>query len=165
MSMNSMHQLNPEMAEASYAKASAPVWALHHAQNKHYTIQENLENAGFTRFDLRDVMVGYIRGKGVGRRAAIEIGYSGPNPDMTHAVKTRLRNAGPHKIRALHELMKTNGEYNTVAMDVRRVPLFYTFERLLQLFFPDYIAIPIPHHIRNWVPAEDSFWSHWWKER
>jgi len=164
MSINSRHQNNPEMNGGSYAKASAPEWAMTHARNKHYVIQENLENAGFTRFDLRDVMVGYVRGKGVGRRGALEIGYA-QGPDTTVAIKTRLRNAGPHKMRRLHELMKTEGAYRAAGMDAQRVPLFYTFERLLQLFFTDYVAIPIPHHIRNWVPAEGSFWNHWWKER
>lgn len=153
------------MNGGSYAKASVPEWAVAHAKMKHYVIQENLENAGHTRFDLRDVMVGYIRGKGVGQRAAIEIGYSDMLTNTTTSVKARLRNAGPHKMRQLHELMKTTGAYKTTGMDAQRVPLFYTFERLLQLFFPDYTAIPIPHHIRNWVPTEGSFWNHWWKER
>lgn len=166
MSMNSLHQTNPEMNGGSYAKASAPEWAVAHAKMKHYVIRENLENAGYTRFDLRDVMVGYVRGIGVGRRAGLEIGYA-QGPRGILAIRTRLRNAGPHKMRQLHELMKAEGEgaYQTTNMDAQRVPLFYTFERLLQLFFQDYVAIPIPHHIRNWVPTEGSFWNHWWKER
>lgn len=164
MSMNSLHQTHPEMNGGSYAKASIPEWAMNHARNKRYVIEENLENAGFTRFDLRDVMVGYVRGKGVGRRASLEIGYA-PGPDMTQGIRTRLRNAGPHKMRQLHELMKAANAYRTVDMNVRRVPLFYTFERLLQLFFPDYVAIAIPHHIRNWVPENGTYWDHWWKDR
>lgn len=164
MSMNSLHQNHPEMNGGSYAKTSITEWAMEHANNQHYTIQENLENAGNTRFDLRDVMVGYIRGKGNGRRAAMKIGYTQGQYTPT-GIRTRLRNAGPHKIRRLHELMKADNAYKTVDMGVQRVPLFYTFERLLQLFFPDYVAIPIPHHIRNWVPTEGSYWAHWWKER
>lgn len=164
MSINSLHQLHPEMNGGSYAKASIPEWAITHARMKNYVIQENLENAGYTRFDLRDVMVGYVRGKGVGRRAGLEIGYA-QGPATTIAIRTRLRNAGPHKMRQLHELMKAEGAYRTTGMDAQRVPLFYTFERLLQVFFPDYVAITIPHHIRNWIPEEGSFWNHWWKER
>lgn len=165
MSINSNHQLHPEMNGGSYAKASIPAWAMQHANNIHYPIVENLENAGNTRFDLRDIMVGYIRGRGRGRRATIEIGYGDQLFNATTSVKIRLRNAGPHKMRELHELMKAENAYHTVDMHAPRVPLFYTFERLLQLFFPDYVAIPIPHHIRNWVPEEGSFWAHWWKAR
>ena len=163
MSVNSIHINNPTDTGASYATHSTIVKAIIKAKGNS-PINRNDDNAGFTAFDLRDVFTGYARARGQGNVAARIIGYANPENGASQAIRKRLRNAGPHKLRELHTLMKNNNMV-VPAATVGRIALFYTFERLLQLFFEDYEAVEIPQRIRNWVPTEGSFWNHWWKER
>ena len=171
MSLNSLHQLNPEMTGGFYTGELTHAEVLARALDPNYILDRVRKNAGWTAFDEATVQIGWIRGKGNCSVSANLVGYRGPMAARINAMKIRIRNMGPHKLRAMHTSIKLHGLVPPIGSGIHaaagggRHPLFYTFERLLQLWFHDYIAEYIPQRIRNWVPAEESYWYHWWFER
>lgn len=171
MSMNSLHQNNPNLNGGFFAAEMPHAEIVAAVLNTEYVFRRNYKNAGYTAFNEETVQIGYMKAKGRGKVAAIMIGYAGAEEYGIVAVKKRVRNMGPWKLRAMHESMKEHGlipqtgQGNGATNGAGRHPLFHTFERLLQLFFEDYEAVEIPQRIRNWVPEEGTYWAHWWKER
>ena len=171
MSINSLHQNNPALTGGFYAKEKSPGEILADVLNPEYVFRRNYRNAGNTAFDEATVQTGYMKAMGIGSDAATLIGYKGDKVTKRKTVRLRIRNMGPWKLMEMHTAMKANGLVPPIGTGAGAAngggthPIFYAFERLLQLFFEDYEALEIPQRIRNWVPAEGSFWNHWWKER
>ena len=162
MSRNSDH-INNRTIENTYRPAEVHKNEILVAVlNQDYGISRNSRNAGNTAFDESDVEIAYMKAGGWGTRAARIAGYSGQQ-----AYLMRLRNFGPNKLIKIHLRMKVDKLQAPMTTGRGgRYPIFYTFERLLELWFgASQYKASVPGRLRNWVPEEGSFWDHWWKDR
>ena len=167
MSMNSRHQLAAN-SQGFFATSISHKMVVDMMRSEAFILQRNYMNAGNTAFDEYTIQIGYMRARGVSAHAAEMVGYRLPRGGGKEALKGRVLRMGPWKVRAMHETMKQEGlipVHEGSPQGGGKHAVFYTFERLLQLFFTDYEALKIPQRIRNWVPEEGSYWHHWWKAR